>query len=355
MHSTFGPSSTQNGFIPNDENAIPMQQQLKKHTSTKKGLSSSSSALKSKKGSALQPINSNLNNVGSFPKTPLSSSTTKKGNNTNTSRRRALGDISNRKGSGGITGFASSAKGNNISKGGNHSNIINFHIHDSNATTTKKNKTTKKKKKPLSSLSINNNITTSSSTSTSSHVKKKSVVFQDQIYNENNGNDSNSNLKIPQQQLPKKNKGVLKSKSINSSKGPSSLSSRRMMNLSAEGDYIDDFDLSFPLPKNKEDILQDDLYIGDIDERDKLPDIEQHEKMMENKYWLQQQKEFEETIRKGDEIMAKKIEMLQNDDVEEDDFYIKVFEDDEFSDKLNIFDDEEEDIPYYDGLDDLSI
>ncbi len=68
-------------------------------------------------------------------------------------------------------------------------------------------------------------------------------------------------------------------------------------------------------------VIEDDndLFIGDIDERDKF-DFDAHLKMLDEANWLQQEKEFEETIREGNEILQKEIEMIQNSEYEGEPF-----------------------------------
>ena len=61
-------------------------------------------------------------------------------------------------------------------------------------------------------------------------------------------------------------------------------------------------------------MLQDDL-IGDIDDRDKF-NFDTHLKMIDKNNWLQQEQEFQETIREGNAILAKEMEMLQNSECE---------------------------------------
>jgi hypothetical protein len=178
----------------NDENAIPMQQ---------KQLSSSSSSSfvpvkKSKKEMALKPLNSN---TSSFPKTPLSKNKSLS-SKTTTARRRALGDISNRKKASGNAGGGLGGGSKSVKKG--------LAIHMDNGLV-----------KPTSSSTT----TTATATTSKKLKKKKKNVTFDQVIFQDDLNEKIKNVK------PRRSKSVVTSESSNN------------VNLVIKIDDIDDIEL----------------------------------------------------------------------------------------------------------------
>ena len=174
-------SHFRSNVFQNDENAIPKQKQMKQL--------SSSSVLKPKKGLSLKPMNNGNGNGGggvvTFPKTPSTSSSTSSGKSN--TRRRALGDISNRKGdSRNHAKSTKSIKGKGGSLGGSSGSSLT--IHNDNLKYGSMSMATNKK---------------SLSTKKSTKKKKKNVTFDQQIYQDaldnsyENGKALESKKKIP--------------------------------------------------------------------------------------------------------------------------------------------------------------
>mmetsp|Transcript_8911 Transcript_8911/g.9783 ORF Transcript_8911/g.9783 Transcript_8911/m.9783 type:complete len:324 (+) Transcript_8911:134-1105(+) len=303
LSSSFGqPSSTNinmnrlnnHNIFQNDENAIQRQH---KQLSESAKPSKSSSVLKPKK-SALLSIN--INTSGKLnPNTPSQSATNTK--------RRALGDISNRKstskstkislknGGGGGLGGANGLKSKSNGGGG-----LAIHM-DNNVKMSMKKQSIKKKKVPSSNLK-----------------KKKSVTFDEQALKENKN------------QL--KQRELLENRMV-----PLNQASSTNSSLQNEVDEIDDIEIMAGRSwLQEQEMLRDEpIYIpGDIES---FRDIERD---IEESIRIRNEKEFKEQEQACGRYL--KMEMEQMKKMDEETFRLPVYED-EFSDQYDFSCDEIED------------